>query len=103
MATLDQIINYLADKEIVFVDGVSLGSITVSSGAATKTVDVSSHIPTGYELAAVIPRNTSSNTFAWGACALASGAAASIYVNIIRTSGSTTSITPSVMLICQKI
>lgn len=104
MATIDQIINYLGNKETIIIDGVSANQFSIQSNSyISGNTDVSSIIPDGYKLVAVIPRNTSSVDWCWTACALTGGVDNSFYVACRRIAGSETKLKPSVALFCQKV
>ena len=83
------------------VTGVPLGTLSVNSSAvAGETVDVSSYIPSGYTLAAVIPRTTSSYAFYFYNCRVVSPS--SVYVQLRRTTSDATTVSPVVDIICLK-
>lgn len=78
----------------------SLGSIAINAqGAAEKTADVSSSIPSGYTLRGAYCTKTGGYGVYCYSCA-ATGT--SITIQLFRASGSATTTTPEVMLICTK-
>lgn len=85
----------------VIAVNVSLGALDVSSsGVAGGTIDISESVPTGYHAIAAIPRNSGGYTMDFVTCALLGST--SVYAQLYRRYGTTTSITPSVTLICTK-
>lgn len=94
-------ITSLEGDRIKIVESVSLGSISVNaSGAADATVDISSSIPSGYKLAAAIPRGTGSYGFYFYLCSKASDT--SVRVTLFRATGTGASVSPNIGAICVK-
>lgn len=89
------------DQQIKIVENVDLGTLTVAStGGAGGTIDVSSYVPTGYKIEAVIPRNSGGFNFYFYSCNVAS--ATSVYVQLFRVRDTTATVNPRVTLILKK-
>lgn len=79
----------------------SFGALTANdSGAIESTKSVASVIPSGYTMKGVIPAQTGSYAFYFYSC-IPSGTN-SVKIMLKRASGSTTSTTPAVYVICAK-
>ena len=87
----------------IFFKNVTLGTFNFeSSGACERTVSVASHIPSGYSLQAVIPRNTGTYAAYFYSCAVSG---TSIYIQLMRAANyytSATSCSPTVTIICKR-
>ena len=98
---IDKALAYIGKNDLKIVEAVSLGTITANqSGAFSAQVNVSSSIPTGYKLAAVVPTITGN----YGVYYYFAGVVNAYTVDVVlmRASGSVTSINPKVTLICIK-
>lgn len=87
----------------IFFKNVTLGTFYFeNSGAIEKTVSVAGHIPSGYSLQAVIPRNTGTYAAYFYSCAVSG---TSIYIQLMRAANYFTSVTscsPTVTIICKR-
>lgn len=87
----------------IFFKNVTLGTFNFeSSGACERTVSVASHIPSGYSLQAVIPRNTGTYAAYFYSCAVSG---TSIYIQLMRAANyytSAISCSPTVTIICKR-
>lgn len=73
-----------------------------NSGAIEQTVSVATHIPSGYSLQAVIPRNSGSYAAYFYSCAVSG---TSIYIQLMRAANYYTSVTqcsPTVTIVCKR-
>lgn len=87
--------------DIVIVPNVSLGTIQISGGSFEKTnIDVSGSIPSGYALASAVFNASGSYGVYCYECR--KGSDATVVFRGFRISGSTSSITPSATLICER-
>ena len=88
----------------IFYKNVTLGTFYfTSSGAIEATVSVAGHIPSGYSLQAVIPRNSGTYAAYFYSCAVASGT--TIYIQLMRAANYYTSVTqcsPTVTIVCKR-
>ena len=88
----------------VYFKNVAFGPFYFSnSGAIEQTVSVAAHIPSGYSLQAVIPRNSGSYAAYFYSCAVASGT--TIYIQLMRAANYYTSVTqcsPTVTIVCKR-
>ena len=87
----------------IFFKNVTLGTFYFeNSGAIEKTVSVAGHIPSGYSLQAVIPRNSGTYAAYFYSCAVSGN---SIYIQLMRAANYYTSVTscsPTVTIICKR-
>lgn len=89
------------DNTHIVSTNASLGQLTFNSaGAVGGTFDVSSSIPTGYTMIGAIPAYSGYFGAYFYSCANAS--ATSVYVQIFRISGTQTTTSPTVKLLCVK-
>lgn len=85
----------------ISVINAPLGTMTFNSAGATGgTVDVSSHIPAGYSMIGAIPASSGYFGAYFYTCSAAS--ATTVYVQLMRISGTQASTTPVVKLLCTK-
>ncbi len=89
--------------------GISLVNVNLgtfyfeNTGAVEKTINVASHIPSGYSLIGVIPNITGTYSAYFYSCALRNGV--SVWFQIMRAANyytSATTCSPTVTLICKK-
>lgn len=98
--TISQIKTKQDDTHIV-VTNAPLGQLSFNSaGAAGGTFDVSSSIPSGYTMIGAIPAYSGSFGAYFYSCATAS--ATSVYVQLMRISGTQANTSPLVKLLCTK-
>lgn len=87
----------------IFFKNVTLGTFYFeNSGAIEKTVSVAGHIPSGYSLQAVIPKNSGTYAAYFYSCAVSGN---SIYIQLMRAANYYTSVTscsPTVTIICKR-
>ena len=87
----------------VYFKNVTLGPFYFNnSGAIEQTVSVATHIPSGYSLQAVIPRNSGSYAAYFYSCAVSG---TSIYIQLMRAANYYTSVTqcsPTVTIVCKR-
>lgn len=89
------------DSKAVRAANAPLGSLTAdSNGSISGTFDISSYVPTGYTPILACARNTGSLAYVF--CAVALISSSTVYVQLIRRTGSATTISPSVTLLCIK-
>lgn len=98
--TVSQIKTKQDDTHIV-VTNAPLGQLSFNSaGAAGGTFDVSSSIPSGYTMIGAIPATSGYFGAYFYTCTAAS--ATSVYVQLLRISGTQASTSPFVKLLCTK-
>jgi len=98
--TISQIKTKQDNTHIVFANA-SLGRLTFNAaGAAGGTIDVSSSIPSGYTMVGVVQGSTGYFGAYFYTCAGASPT--TVLVQILRISGTQTTISPTVKLVCVK-
>lgn len=87
----------------IFFKNVTFGPFYFNnSGAIEQTVSVAAHIPSGYSLQAVIPRNSGSYAAYFYSCAVSG---TSIYIQLMRAANYYTSVTqcsPTVTIVCKR-
>lgn len=92
--------NTVSNTKLTIVDA-PLGTLTFNSaGAAVGTINVSRYIPTGYTMIGAIPNTSGYFGAYFYSCAWAS--ATSVYVQLMRISGTQASTSPIVKLLCTK-
>ena len=98
--TLSQVKTKQDNTKIVFANA-PLGQLTFNSaGAAGGTIDVSASIPSGYTMIGAIPSASGYFGCYFYTCSAAS--ATSVLVQILRVSGTQTTTSPVVKLVCVK-
>lgn len=98
---IDKALAYLAEPYVKIVERVPLGTVSFNSaGAAEKTMDVSQYIPSGYKLAMAVPRESGNYGTYFYSCRIVTGNTVNIV--LFRGTGSATSTTPTIEIICIK-
>lgn len=98
--TISQIKTKQDNTHIVFVNA-PLGQLTFNApGAAGGTISVAQYIPTGYTMIGAIPATSGYFGAYFYTCYAAS--ATSVYVQLLRISGTQASTSPLVKLLCTK-
>lgn len=98
--TISQIKTKQDNTHIVF-SNASLGQLSFNAaGAAGGTINVAQYIPAGYTMIGAIPAYSGYFGAYFYSCAVAN--ATSVYVQIFRISGTQTTTTPIVKLVCVK-
>lgn len=99
-STVTELQNTVDNTKLTVVNA-PLGRLTFNSaGAAGGTIDVSRYIPTGYTMIGAIPAQSGYFGAYFYSCVAAS--ATSIYVQLMRISGTQASTSPVVKLLCVK-
>ena len=99
-STLEEIQTALANTKVVVVNA-PLGTLTFNSaGAAGGTISVAQYIPAGYTMIGAIPASSGYFGAYFYTCAGASPT--SVYVQLMRISGTQASTSPVVKLLCAK-
>ena len=98
--TISQIKTKQDNTHIVFANA-PLGQLTFNAaGAAGGTINISQYIPTGYTMIGAIPASSGYFGAYFYTCAGASPT--TVYVQLMRISGTQTTTSPVVKLVCVK-